>query len=525
MKKILYTTLSAFAALSVSLSSCSEDVLDKVNKDMNHATDVEAKFIIPELITRTAINVSGGDFNTYATIAVEHEGGVFNQLARAETRSSEWNVSSTFNNSWGSVYTSLRNAKTVLDKTADDAEGVNDAGNKSLRGIAGVMYAYNAAILTDLFGDAPFSQALQGTDNLNPELDTQESIYQTIMTTIDAAITDLTAAGSSSGLGAYDYLYYGDNTKWLKFAYGLKARFLMHTIYRASDKNSVYQQIVDNVDKSFESTADQAAFNVYDSNNWNPQFDLQYSRDYWGFSKSLYDKMVARQDPRIDRIIFVPYKRNIPSDSKLLTDGKCPLVDNGVLSYGEVQWLYAYSAYSLAMTASTYLQSYHETQMLKAEALVRLGREDEAKAAVLNATKSAFASVEEGVDAAVSSGVGPYFAGEDVPLTDADAEAYYNRVIAPLSGQALLKEVMVQKYLDMYNAGGESLETYNDIRRMMALGENFVELANPKNAEGKFPLRYGYGSDDTTTNPNVQSAFGNGQYVYTENVWWAGGSR
>lgn len=524
MKKILYTTLSAFAALSVSLSSCSEDVLDKVNTDMNHATDVEAKFMVPEIITNTAINVSGGDFNTYASIAVEHEGGVFNQLAGAEKRTSEWNVSSTFNNAWGSVYTSLRNAKIVMEKTADDAEGV-DAGDQSIRGIAEVMYAYNAAILTDLFGDAPFSEALQGTGNLNPALDTQESIYKTVMSTIEAAITDLTAAGAKSGLGSYDYLYYGDNTKWLKLAYGLKARFLMHTIYRASDKNNVYEQIIEAVDNSFESADDQAAFNVYDSNNWNPQFDLQYSRDYWGFSQSLYDKMVARQDPRIDRIIFAPYSLNIPSDSEYLTDGTCPLVDNGVLSYGEIQWTYAYSAYSLAQTASTYLQSYHETQMLKAEALARLGREDEAKAAVLNATKSAFASVEEGVSAAINGDGGLFFAGPNVPLTDDDAEAYYNRVIAPLSGEALLKEIMVQKYLDMYNAGGESLETYNDIRRMMALGENFVELANPENANGKFPLRYGYGSDDTTTNPNVQSAFGNGQYVYTENVWWAGGSR
>ena len=67
-------------------------------------------------------------------------------------------------------------------------------------------------------------------------------------------------------------------------------------------------------------------------------------------------------------------------------------------------------------------------------------------------------------------------------------------------------------------------ETYNDIRRMMAMGENFVKLENPKNSS-KFPLRYAYGADDTTTNPNVEAAFGNGQYVFSEPVWWAGGSR
>ena len=70
-------------------------------------------------------------------------------------------------------------------------------------------------------------------------------------------------------------------------------------------------------------------------------------------------------------------------------------------------------------------------------------------------------------------------------------------------------------------AYGESIEMYNDIRRWKANGENLVELKNP----GKFPLRLPYGNDDTTTNPNVQAAYGDGAYVYTENVWWAGGTR
>ena len=109
-------------------------------------------------------------------------------------------------------------------------------------------------------------------------------------------------------------------------------------------------------------------------------------------------------------------------------------------------------------------------------------------------------------------------------VTAADADEYFERIVAPLNGTDLLAEIMVQKYLAMYGANGESLETYNDIRRMMALGENFVKLENPKNSS-KFPLRYAYGADDTTTNPNVEAAFGNGQYVFSEPVWWAGGSR
>ena len=79
----------------------------------------------------------------------------------------------------------------------------------------------------------------------------------------------------------------------------------------------------------------------------------------------------------------------------------------------------------------------------------------------------------------------------------------------------------LQKYFALWGASGEATESYNDVRRMKGLGENFIELKNPNS----FPLRCPYGNSDTTTNAEVKAAYGNGQYVYSENVWWAGGSR
>lgn len=515
MKKIL---LLSFAALSLGLASCSEDVMDTINKDVNHATDVSAKFIVTDLITKTAISITGGDLNTYAAVAVEHEGGVFNQLYNAETRVGEWNTASCFNNAWGNLYDNIKNAQIVISKTADDAEGT-DAGNAAIRGVAEIILAHNASILTDLFGDAPYSEAAKGAEIMNPNLDTQQSIYQSLMATLDKGIADLQAGGANSGLGAFDYLYGGDNTKWLKFAYGLKARLLMHTIFRASDKDAVYNQIIALTDQSFADPSEQAEFNVYDSSNWNPTFDFQYSRDYFGFSQSMYNKMMARNDKRITRLLFEPYGYHLAPDSEDLL-----LVPNGE-DFAPVQWEYSFDAFCMAMTASTYLMSFYELQFLKAEALARLGRDAEAKACVKLALEQAFVNTEVSVQAALASGnIGMPSDDTSTPLTAADADEYYDNIIDPLAGNDLLAEIMVQKYLAMYGANGESLETYNDIRRMMALGENFVVLENAKNAT-KFPLRYGYGSSDTTTNPNVQSAFGNGQYVYTDPVWWAGGSR
>lgn len=56
------------------------------------------------------------------------------------------------------------------------------------------------------------------------------------------------------------------------------------------------------------------------------------------------------------------------------------------------------------------------------------------------------------------------------------------------------------------------------------MGDNVITLVNPNNAS-RFPLRMTYGSEDVTTNVNVRTAYGDGTYVYSENVWWAGGTR
>lgn len=508
-------------AATTLMVGCSEDAMDSVNKNTNDPLTADAKFMVADLATATAVSVAGGDFNTYAAVAIEHEGGVFNQLYNAETRAGEWTASSTFNNAWNATYANLNSALKVVEKTEDDAEG-SDAGNAGIRGIAKVYVVYNTAILTDLFGDIPYTEAFKGSDLMTPKIDKQEDIYKSIMETLDEAIADLKST-SDAGLGRYDFIYDGKTANWLKFAYGLKARLLLHTIFRASDKNAVYQQIVECCNNSFESPDEQAAYNTYDANNWNPTFDLQYSRDYFGVSQSMCNKLITRNDPRINRILFLPYDMHITPESEDFLP-----VPNGTPE--QMQWVYTYDCYSLAQTASTYLLSYHEVQFIKAEALARLGQEDAAKECVKKALVAAFANTEASLTSALdNAGNTGYWFNEDegdtnTPLTEADAEAYYNNIIASLTGTDLLKEIMVQKYIAFYGANGESTEAYNDIRRLKALGEDFIVLENPKNAT-RFPLRYGYGNSDTTANPNVKEAFGTGQYVYTEPVWWAGGSR
>ena len=70
----------AATVLSVVFSGCSEDAMDRINKDHGHTQSVAARFILTDVITSTAFSNAGGDFNTYLSAYIEYEVGVDNQF-------------------------------------------------------------------------------------------------------------------------------------------------------------------------------------------------------------------------------------------------------------------------------------------------------------------------------------------------------------------------------------------------------------------------------------------------------------
>ena len=513
--------------LSVTIISCSEDAMDKVNFDKNHTTSVPSKYIITDIITSTAFNSVGGDFNTYLSVYNEQTVGVDNQMYYTEHRITQPASASTFDNPWTQTYTNLKNARIVIDKCS--ATG-SEKGNDVTKGIAEVLAALNSGLLADMFGDTPWSQAAlidaSGSPMyLTPKIDTQSDIYNGINKYLDDAIVDLKKTDLTP-VGSYDLLYGGGSAgaaKWLKLAYGLKARYTMHTLFKSANQTADLNNIISYLDKSFTTADDQAAFGIYDANNINPTFDFQWSRDGLGVSKSMSDKLVARNDPRSRRVYVDP---NTSIQLTGATDPKFNPAPNG--TNDQIKFTYSYTVYFYAQTTPTMLMSYHEALFLKAEALCRLNRSSEALPILKEAVVAAIANTEVSVDAALNAptviAAGAGLTEKTAAITPTEAGTFFDTEIAPLFTANPLKETMIQKYIAFWGASGESTETYNDIRRMKAQGENFVTLANPLNSS-KYPLRLPYGTSDTTTNPAIETAYGDGTYVYTIPVWWAGGAR
>ncbi|MBD0404166.1 SusD/RagB family nutrient-binding outer membrane lipoprotein [Flammeovirga sp. EKP202] len=480
-----------------SMTSCSDKIMDEINKNPNNPTEVPTSFVLTDVISRAASSVSSGDFGMYAALYVEHQVGIDGQFYNAETRVGQITQTSTYNNAWVHAYTGLRDIADIIEHCS---EGGREAGNYHMLGRALVMRAYYISVLTDVCGDVPFTEASDYKNYMTPKLDKQAQIYDDIFNILDEAIVNLnkdnTFEGQASAPGSQDVLYDRLNSRanpeasidaWIKLAHGLKARAHMRLSFINPSEHS-YQDVLDEVALSFTSANEEARFEYNGSTSHNPNFLFLNVRAYYGASQSLRDNM-DDNDPRIAQF-FIP---NVYVPSSSPEYGKLYFAPNGMTDATPAYNKYGVSSYFLDATQPSYMLSYHEVKFLEAEAKERMAAgsgEEAAKDAIRAAFKAS--------------------------KTD-DVEDYITSI-----SNFDIDRIMKEKYLAFYQA--ESLEAYNDMRRLEAMGEtSYINLQHP--APGMFPLRYTYGVGDVSNNPNVSEAQGDGQFVFTEKVWWAGGSR
>ncbi len=127
--------------------------------------------------------------------------------------------------SWGGYYDILRNADEFYNKAVQQELEFH-------QGVGLIMKAYTFGLIADLWGDAPFSEALkaeQGPDYYKPVFDSQQDIYHGILDYLDEANTLLSKSSDeyTNINTTQDVLYAGDVLKWRKFANSLALRYYM----------------------------------------------------------------------------------------------------------------------------------------------------------------------------------------------------------------------------------------------------------------------------------------------------------
>ena len=492
MKKLYILGISLF---SLFMASCSDETMDRINYDEAHpsASSVSAAYQITDAEVATAYSTINGAYAWYVVSYTEQMCGTGNnQLRNVEVRNyAEMAAATTFNNEWNSTYLNLHNIAQAIAKCKDG--GLN-AGKTDILGVAQVLNALNWGVLTDLHGDVPYSECF--TEVSAPKIDTQKFIYDEILKTLDEAIANLANGGSS--LAKQDIIYGGDTKKWIAFAHALKARYLLHT-YGVNKTEEHLNKVLAEAQAAVEGGFAGAYLDIFNGktadNSWSA---YHWSRYYLASSKTVDDLMLDREDPREKLYNVDLFKKglgvSVPGDKEAasLTESKpYPLwLENG--------------AANLALMGES------EIYFILAEVKARLGQDAKAD-----------------FETAVKVSMADYASASGKAISDEEVAAYLEKIAVKYSENAL-NEIFVQKYLAQTR--GEVLETYNDIRRCNFVdGSYAVKLTNPNNTyngtTNRWPLRLPYGESDVTSNPNVTAAYGDGGYVFTEAVWWAGGNK
>lgn len=127
--------------------------------------------------------------------------------------------------SWRGYYGILRNIYEFYNKAVDGEYEFH-------QGVALIMKAYTFGYITDLWGDAPYTDAIKAEDGpgyFKPAYDAQKDIYLAILDDLETANTLLSKGSSaySDISSTQDILYKGDVSKWRKFANSLALRYYM----------------------------------------------------------------------------------------------------------------------------------------------------------------------------------------------------------------------------------------------------------------------------------------------------------
>jgi hypothetical protein len=254
-------------------------------------------------------------------------------------------------NVWAvSLYpTVLMNCKIIIDKAAEE-------GSPHYAGVAKVLTAYTLGVMTDVWGDIPYSQAFQGSKELTPAFDTQEQIYAAIDELLDDAITDLAAQTSTLSPGSSDLMYAGDLGMWTKAACTIRARYALHLTKK--DSIDASNKALQHLANGFGSNAEDLEF-VFGSNNLeeNPTYQFDRDRGDIRVGAKIVDMMNTTGDPRL------PFYA-APDENGAYT-GAGPGSANGSAS-----WIGPGFA---SPTSPVPFISYTELLYIKAEALLKTG--------------------------------------------------------------------------------------------------------------------------------------------------------
>ncbi|OXA66470.1 hypothetical protein B0A67_23030 [Flavobacterium aquidurense] len=481
--KIVKTIFFAGAIL-LSVASC--DNLEELNQDKKAYTTV----LPGALMTSSQVNYAY--FLTNASVNDNNFRG-YAQYWTSTTYTDEVNYNQERRNLGNShsviLYRDVLQDLTKAQKQIKEKEAlgaVDIAIKKNKIAILEVQIVMAYQTLVDLFGDVPYSEALDIVGHPLPKYDDAKTIYLDLASRLDAAIANMD--GSQESFGKADLIYKGNVANWKTLANSVKLKLGLHL---ADVEPAKAKSIIESAYNSGVMTNESqtALFQYFSSiTDMNPLYNTLVNEQQTVPTEFFVNELNAKEDPRRD-VFFNPLSKK-----------------GGVYKGAPYAKQVAYNDFSNVgprlkeKTNPGVIFDYTETCFLLADAANR----------GFNVGGTADEYYKKGVLASM------HFWG----IADADAHTYASRTdvdFATATGTPKEK-IAYQLWIAYYNRG---FEAWTEYRRL-----DFPILKAPSTAvdaaQGKVPVRVIYSLFDKTLNKDNYEAAATaiGGDAMTTKIFW-----
>ena len=449
--KILFPVL-----IAVGLVGC-DSFTSGINNNPNRPTSATAPKLSIGAQT-AAIEFFEGFPDQLATMWSRQTNGADRQFAGYE--SYQGANAQAFSNMWSLAYQGVLTNLKLAEKQA------GDIGNKNLVAVDQVMEGMTMGTVTALFGDVPYSEAVQPDNTLTPHYDGQLKVYTEVQATLDAAINQLKGnVGKSLASGVDVWSYQGDIASWLRAAYTLKARFLMQVAKHGGYKTADLQAVISAAQNGVVATdGSQDLMIPHSGGVCNGDMNLWYS--FMVVDRSGY---VDAANNQAYTLMTDPARENAKTDDSLRAAYYYMPDNNG----NPGQQLNTKDGV-FTPTSSFALIRASETHLLMAEAYERMGQDQNALDQ-LNEARTYDQNVYGGTY-------------KDLTLLDFQAGGVY-------ANSTIMQQILDEQYLSLEM----QIEVFNFLRRV---NFNVTDLTTPP-GQSKFPQRYMYPQSEISSNPNT----------------------
>jgi hypothetical protein len=350
-----------------------------------------------------------------------------------------------------------------IEEMMEDAE---DVEAYHYIGVGKILKAFGCGALVDAYGYIAYQDGISG--NIQPDYDDAEYVYSQILPLCDEAIEYLekTQGDNAPDLAEGDVMYDGDIDKWIKFAYGVKARLMSHLSKKSEgtgDLDYNPTEILSLLAKSFTTNDEDAAYWGEDNSAGGDYYAIQRQnftsshkpgklwKDYLfntvdGEGNSWNSGVI---DPRTEMLVPKILTTNAAGEDTLSADFSNAVdlkyVDSTPTSSDKTYVGLRSDDYNklyYTQPASPYfLLTYSEVKFIEAEVYFRQGN-----------TSSALSAYQAAIKANM----------DRLGVSSTESSAFLaSEAVAQTSSELTLSHIMIQKYIALTY----SPEVWTDMRR------------------------------------------------------------